>query len=158
MVGTRRPPQRGIGDACACASVDAITSRVRLALPPPSESLRHCACTLAHGPSLSRLAHVGMAPHAHVENSCIRSGCSRSCSGPLLLRASVRPVGPWDHWNQCALFPPAFFAPFPHAHPREPFASALSAMQAAGTCTGTRCRKFWQPCAAGTNTSLRGES
>ena len=113
MVGTRRPPQRGIGDACACASVDAITSRVRLALPPPSESLRHCACTLAHGPSLSRLAHVGMAPHAHVENSCIRSGCSRSCSGPLLLRASVRPVGPWDHWNQCALFPPAFFASFP---------------------------------------------
>ena len=112
MVGTRRPPQRGIGDACACASVDAITSRVRLALPPPSESLRHCACTLAHGPSLSRLAHVGMAPHAHVENSCIRSGCSRSCSGPLLLRASVRPVGPWDHWNQCALFPPRVLCSF----------------------------------------------
>jgi hypothetical protein len=118
VVGTRRPPQRGIGDACA--SVDAITSRVRLALPPPSESLRHCACTPTHGPSLSRLAHVEMAPHAHVENSSIRSGCSRSCSGPrcgplqpILLRAAVRPVGPWDHWNQCALFPPALFAPFP---------------------------------------------
>ena len=54
--------------------------------------------------------------------------------------------------------PPRSLLLFPHAHPREPFASALSAMQAAGTCTGTRCRKFWQPCAAGTNTSLRGES
>jgi hypothetical protein len=79
--------------------------------------------------------------------------CSRSCSGPR-----CGPLAPGIIGISAPCSPPRYLLLFPHAHPREPFASALSAMQAAGTCTGTRCRKFWQPCAAGTNTSLRGES